>query len=220
VAPNAKSANAVNWDGSPLTLAVNASAQMAQTPNGSVIFTWQNMAAVNNDGTLAVTVGGAPPKMLDAPALITAPSFWVNNFQGSNVNVANVSVRPPTPIRIQMYGPGMPGITPQTLSVGTALSLAPGEVALGMVQPNLRLILQATAGNVSTIALLGGPLDPSGNNGYVFGLNMPSTPPNYTKTTPGNDLEFGPFNWGSSPVFVANLSPENAGPVSVLLQAL
>jgi hypothetical protein len=221
MAPTAKSATAVNWDGSPLTLAVNASAQMQQTPLASLALAWQNMATQNDDGTLAVTSGGAPPTMFDAPALTTAPSFRVNNFQDNNVNVTNVSAQPAIPILVQMYGPGIPGITPVPLQMNVPVQLPSGGVAQGMGQPaNVLLRLRTNTANLSTIILIGGPLDAGGNNGYVFGLNMPSTPPNYTKTTPGNTLDFGPFNWGLSILFVANLSPRPAAPVSVVLQTL
>jgi hypothetical protein len=46
------------WDGAPLTLAQNEQAIMPQTPNGSAVLAWLNMATQNNSGTLALTTDG------------------------------------------------------------------------------------------------------------------------------------------------------------------
>ena len=63
------------WDGAPLTLAQNEQAIMPQTPNGSAVLAWLNMATQNNSGTLALTTDGTAPQMLEAPALMTAPNI-------------------------------------------------------------------------------------------------------------------------------------------------
>jgi hypothetical protein len=43
--------------------------------------------------------------------------------------------------------------------------------------------------------------------------------PPFNATTTGNTYTL-PFNWGSSTIFIANVSPQTAGPVQVSLQAL
>jgi hypothetical protein len=88
--------------------------------------------------------------------------------------------------------------------------------------------MQSTAPTLGIIALVGGPPDQRGNNGYVFAVNAtantgPGTPlpapPGYYATTTNNTYAFQ-FNWGSSLVFVANMSPSTAQAVSVLLRPL
>jgi hypothetical protein len=210
-----------NWDGSPVTLNQYDGVTMPQAPNGSTVLGWQNYTTQNNDGTLVVTSGSRVLPSLDAPAGANAPSISVNNFLGNNVTVTNLSVQAATPIWVEMYGPGIPGVVPTSLPVSTPVQLSPGETAQGTSQPTPVLLkLQASPANQTIVALVGGPTDASGNNGYVFGLNFPSTPPGYTKTSPGNYLTFGPFSWGSSTIFVANMSSQNAFSVQVLLQGL
>jgi hypothetical protein len=217
MAPTAKSATAVNWDGSPLTLAQYEQAQMAQTPNGSVIFIWQNVATMNQDGTLVLTSGGSEPQTLAAPALNPRPSFEVRNWQAMNLNVTNLSVMPNTPILIAMLGPGL-GATPANLVVGTPLMLAAGQTAQGLASGDaLRLTIRTDAKIPATIGLTVGP-SAGGSHTYLLGLNMPSKPPGYTQTSPDNGLIYGPFESRSGTAFVANISAPGRS-VSVLLQA-
>jgi len=210
----------LQWDGSPVTLNQNDGVSMPQAPNGPTVLGWQNFALQNNDGTLIVTSGTTVYPSLDAPPGANAPSVWINNFGGQNVAVTNFSVQAATPIWVEMYGQGIPGVFPTPLPVGQPVQLSSGEPAQGQAQPTL-LMLQLTAspGNTTAVALIGGPTDAGGNNAYLFGLNMPPTP-GYTKTTLGNSLSFGPFNWGSSTIFVVNMSSQNANSVQVLLQNL
>jgi hypothetical protein len=155
----------------------------------------------------------------DAPALANAPSILSYNWQAQQVVCTNMSAGPNTPITVQMYGPGMPGITPLQLTVGTALSLPTAKVAQGQVTPNTTVIqLTANASDTTIVAIVGGPTKPDGTNAYVYGLNMASPPPSptpYTKTTSGNTMTTPAFNWGSSTIFVANMSSANAGAVTV-----
>ena len=210
-----------NWDGSPITLNQYDGVTMPQAPNGSTVLGWQNIATQNNDGTLIVSSGATVYPNLDAPFGTNATSIWVNNFLGNNVTVTNFSIQTATPIWVEMYGPGIPGIFPSQLTVNQPLQLSPGEVAQGTAQPtNVLFKLQASPGNTTSVALIGGRNDASGNNAKVFGLNMASTPPGYYQTTAGNYLTYGPFNWGSSTVFVANMSSQIADSVTVLLQSL
>jgi hypothetical protein len=215
--------NVVNpsWDGSPVTLNQYDGVTIPQAPNGSTVLAWQNTATQNNDGALIVTSGSVVQPSLDAPAGANVPSIQVNNFLGNNVTVTNLSVQAATPIWVEMFGPGMPGVTPVTLPISSPIQLASGKCAQGTSQPTPVLLkFQSTLGNMSIVSVVGGPTDASGNNAYVFGLNFPSTPPGYTKTSGGNSLTFGPVSWGSSTIFVANMSSLNAGPVTVLLQGL
>ena len=45
------------WLGAPLTLAHNEQAIMPQTPNGSAVLVWLNMATRNNNGTRCLARG-------------------------------------------------------------------------------------------------------------------------------------------------------------------
>lgn len=205
-------ANAVTqtWDGSRLTLEVNQSALMPQTPNGTMLFAWENVSSQNNNGSLGVTSGGAAPTFLVAEALTHQPCVWVNNWNANNLNVTNVSPNVTTPIDIQAYGPGLG--SPLPLEAGTPLQLASTQAAQGDVEPKYyQLILQVTGSALGVIVVIGGPRDGTGNNGYVFGVNVPATPPpsgcpaTYTGQTTGNTYTYL-LNWGSSTVYVANMS--------------
>src|SRR5262245_53809504 len=110
-----------NWNGAPLTLAVNDSASMPQTTNGSMVLAYQNKATQNNMGTLILTSGGGAPTSLDVPALANQPSVLVNNWKANNLNLTNVSANSATPIWIEAFGPGISGFTALTLTVGTPL---------------------------------------------------------------------------------------------------
>ncbi len=218
------------WNGSPLTLLPNQNANMPQTTNGSMVFAYQNVSKQNNQGTLSLTSGGSAPDFLTAPALSNQPEILVKNWQANNLSVTNVS--PPssdTPILIQAIGPGIPGVNPLDLAVGDPVNLAPGQTAQGNSLPRyMQLVLQASSGNLTTFALIGGPPDQSGNNAYVFAVNSTQntgpgtgfTPPaGYYATTTSNYTTFQ-FNWGSSTIFVANMSGETAGPATVSLRQL
>jgi hypothetical protein len=217
------------WDGSPLVLQVNQSVTMPQTPNGSVVFAYQNQATQNNSGDLIITSGGGAPIPLTAPALTNQTSILTQNWKGNNLTVTNVSVNNNTPIRIQAVGPGMPGTTPLTLPIGTPLSLSPGETAQTNALPQyMQLNFQNTNGMLAIFVLIGGPPDSSGNNAYVISVNAGSNtgppssqpaPTGYYATTTNNSYVYT-FNWGSSVVFVANMSGLTSTGSDVVLRAL
>jgi hypothetical protein len=213
-------ANNANWDGSPTTLDQYDAATIPNPPNGSTVLGWQNNATQNNDGSLLVGSQGAS-KSYDAPALANAPSILAYNWGAQQVTATNMSAGAATPIMVEMYGPGMPGITPLTLTVGTALTLPVGQCAQGQVNPTSTVLLLTASGSDTTIvAFVGGPNNADGTNAYVYGLNMASPPPSptpYTKTTSGRTLTTNTFNWGSATVYVANMSSANAGPLTVRL---
>lgn len=216
------------WDGAPLVLAVNDTANMSQTPNGSVVFAYQNIATQNNSGNLMLTSGGSAPVPLTAPALTNQPNIVTNNWQANNLRVTNTSANPDTPIRIQAVGPGMPGTNPLTLQIGTPLTLDAGATAQANASPQwMQLILQNTNGLLAIFVLIGGPAT-DGNNAYVISVNAsantgPSTgqtaPPGYYATTTSNAYPYQ-FNWGSSLVFVANMSGATSFGSQVTLRAL
>ena len=219
-----------NWDGSPMTLAYRDSAAMPQTTNGSMVFAYQNTATLNNAGKLALTSGGSQPTFLTAPALISQPSILVNNWQANNLSVTNISVAAATPIWIEAFGPGLPGQKPVTLAINTALTLNPGGIAQGTSTPNwMQLTLGTNTGQLIVVAVVGGPQDSSGNNAYAIALNSPSgdtgpgtgtpAPQGYYATTGGNNYSFE-FNWGSSVVYVANMSPSTASALTAQLLSL
>ena len=219
------------WDGAPKVLIANQNAVMQQTTNGTMIFAYWNMSEQNNAGSISITSGGGAPVFKNVPALTNQPSVWLNNWQGNNLSVTNISPNDNTPIQIQAIGPGIPGTTPQTLPVGgTGLQLAYGQTGQGNAQPqNMQLVIQSTGATTGIIGLIGGPVDSTtNNNGYVIAVNYGSNsgpgtgtpaPEGYYATTTSNRYIFQ-FNWGSGVVFVANLSSLNAASLSIVLRAL
>ncbi|WP_420130419.1 hypothetical protein [Longimicrobium sp.] len=220
---------APGWTGTPLVLAVNENARMPQTPAGSMVFSFLNLSRQNNLGQLAITSGGGAPEFLTAPALSSQPEILVRNWNANNLSVTNVSLNDSTPIRVQAIGPGMPGTTPVALPLNTKLALPSGETAQGPTEPRfMQLLVQATSGDRSVVAVIGGPQDASGNNAYVIAVNADSTtgppgtlpaPPGYFATTTGNSFVLN-FNWAGGTIFVANLSASVSPPVSVVLRGL
>jgi hypothetical protein len=221
-----------SWNGSPLILQVNENANMPQTPGGTVILAWQNEATQNNLGELAVTSGGGAPVFKYAQALANQPGIWLHNWNANNLSITNISANNDTPIRIQAIGPGIPGTTPEPLPIGPpGVVLRSGDTAQGVASPQyMQLVIQSNSSTLGILGVIGGPQDNTGNNGYVIAVNdavngntgpgTGKTPPEgYYATTTSNTYTFS-FNWGSSQVFVANLSPETAHDVTVVLRKL
>jgi hypothetical protein len=218
-----------SWNGSPTVLLTSQNTVMPQTPNGTTIFAATNQSTLNNQGQIALTSGGGAPVILDVPALTSQPTIQINNWKANNLSVTNISANNNTPILVQAVGPGIPGITPQSLVVGTALSLAMGQCGQGNALPQyMQLVIQVTGPTLGIVGLIGGAPDSSGNNGYVIAVNASSNtgpgtgvpaPAGYYATTTSNTYAYQ-FNWGSSAVFVSNLSPSTAQTVSLLLRAL
>ena len=225
--------NSVNttWDGSPTTLDPNDNVNMPQTNVGSMVLAYQNMSKQNNQGTLSITSGGGAPTFLSAQALANAPSILVQNWNGSNLSVTNVSLTSSaTPIWVSAVGPGRSTKEPAKLPTdGSMISLSSAGQAQGNAIPRwMQLIMQATSGDYTLITVIGGPPDGSGNNAYVFGLNAASNsgpntgvnpPAGFYATTTSNTATFQ-FNWGSSAIFVANESPNTSAAASVGVRAL
>lgn len=216
----------VIWDGSPKTITtLGDTLLMPQTPNGSMVFAYQNKATLNNAGQLSLS-SGSGATLLDADFGALVPSININNWQANNLTVNNISTQNATPIWVEAFGPGLPGQTPVPITVGTALTLnpAPGtaSIATGATPPKSMLLrMSSTTGDASIIALIGGPPDQTGNNAYVFGLNVPSgqSPVGYTKATQGNTINYT-FNWGATVLYVANMSASTAAAVTLTLLAL
>jgi len=224
--------NVVNasWNGIGTTIAVNQSLAMPQTPNGTTILGWVNQSPQNNAGQLSVTSGSSAPYILDAPALAAQPSLLMNNWGANNLNVTNISVNNNTPIWVCLYGPGIPGQSPMTLKTdGTPLGLATGQSAMATASPQfMRLALSGTSPKLCIFAIIGGPPDPTGNNGYVIAVNAASNtgpgtglppPAGYYATTSSNIYPFQ-FNWGSSKIYVVNMSPATSSSAQVTLSPL
>lgn len=197
-----------DWDGSPETLAVHDSAAMPQTTNGSMILAFQNLAATNSAGTLAISSGGQQPEFFNAPANAGAPTILVRNWRANNLQLTNVSAYADTPIRIQAYGPGMPGQRTKPLPADTnPIPVSLGDTLEGSAQGGyMQLIFEYNSNQLALFALIGGPQDAAGNNAFVFAVNFsqpPSTPlpAGYTATTAGNSLTYQ-FNWATR-IFVA-----------------
>ena len=218
-----------SWNGSPTVLLTSQNTGMPQTPNGTTIFAATNQSTLNNQGQVSLTSGGGAPTILNVPALTSQPTININNWQANNLSVTNISANNNTPILVQAVGPGIPGITPLPIVIGTPLLLALGQSAQTNALPQyMQLVIQVTGPTLGIISVIGGPADAAGNNGYVFAVNStantgPGTglpaPAGYYATTTSNTYAYQ-FNWGSSLVFVSNLSPSTAQTVSVLLRAL
>jgi hypothetical protein len=221
----------INWTGTWLQLAVSASALMQQTPNGTTIFVSLNGSQQNNAGLLYLTSGGSTPIPVNVPALTSQLGVLTRNWGANNLSVSNQSDNQQTSIWISMYGPGITGQQPRPLVAGTPVTLSPGMSAQGTASPQfMTLTLQCTANTLCVFGVIGGPLDTTGNNGYVIsvndsqngntGPNTGKTPPDgYYATTTSNTYRFQ-FNWGSSTVYVANMSSSTASPAQVTLSKL
>ncbi|QAY75871.1 hypothetical protein [Sphingosinicella sp. BN140058] len=214
------------WDGSPTTIQpLSDTLLMPQTPNGSTVFAYQNKATQNNDGSLSLTSGGGQPQILDVPALLQQPTILVSNWQANNLTVNNISQNTATPIWVEAFGPGLPGQTPITVTNGTPFKLSPQpsatSVATGVTAPrNMLLRMQSNTGDLAIIAVIGGP-STGGSNAYVFALNS-STPgegQGYTKAVSGNSYDFQ-FNWSTSVIYIANMSPSTSAAVTLNLIGL
>lgn len=218
------------WNGIGTVLAQNQSVGMPQTPNGTAILGWMNQATLNSAGTLALTSGGSQPTSLIAPALAAQPSILMSNWHASNLNLTNISPNAQTPIYVCLYGPGIPGQYPRALKTdGTPLGLSTGQSATATALPQyMRLYLTGTSSSLCIFAIIGGPPDASGNNGYVIAVNYlinsgPGTgtpaPQGYYATTTGNAYSF-PINWGSQMIYVVNMSPVTSSSAQVALSPL
>lgn len=223
---------APTWDGSALTLQPNQNANMPQTTSGSLVLSYLNLSTMNNQGTLSVTSGGGEPTFITVPALNNQPGVLINNWKGSNLSVTNISApNSNTPIQIQAIGPGLPGINPIRLPVGS-LTLKPGQMAQGTALPQyMQLVFQSNTSQLAIFVLMGGPPDRTDNNAYMLAVNAqqeagPGTsnptatpPPGYYATTTSNYYTYQ-FNWGSSVIFLANMSSTTSSPAQVTLRQL
>jgi hypothetical protein len=201
-----------DWNGAALTLEVDDYATMAQTPDGSMIFAFQNMSKLNNKGTLELTSGGNPPEQFDAPQLVRQPNVLIRNWRANNLNILNTSANQRTPIWIEAFGPGI-GPDPQPLPLGQGLQIAQNQALQGDTKASqMQLKLQFNSTDFALFGIIGGPADSSGNNAYAIALNSPSgttgppttnpPPVGYYATSGGNNYTFK-FNWGSATLYVA-----------------
>ena len=218
------------WTGIPTTINPQQNATMSQTPNGTIIFAYQNSSTTANAGKLSLSSGGTG-QLLDAPALTNQPQLLIKNFKGSNLSVSNISQTAATPILIEAVGPGIAGLTPTALPMdGTIVPLVPfgtpkaTNVAAQGNAPSQSVVvsLQANSGQLTIFAIQ------VGNNAMVIALNAaqesgpgsdsPDTAPpaGYFATTTGNNYQ-NMWNWGASAVFVVNMSPSTAAAGSINL---
>jgi hypothetical protein len=221
-----------NWNGARTVLLQLGHVNMPQTPNGSLIFGYLNQAKVNNQGKLTLTSGGGAPIYLAAPAFIQMLGVHVQNWQASNLRVTNVSDATDTPILVQAFGPGIPGVQPGMLTPGQPVSLAVTQAVQGTTPAKATTLFRfsASSGNLSIVGVVGGPPQPpDNNNAYVIALNASSDtgppngtdpPPGYYATVVGNSYDLI-VPWGTSALaYVVNLSPIAAATVSVTMIGL
>lgn len=211
------------WTGTPTTINRNENLQMSQTPNGMLIFSYFNQSTTQNKGTLIVSSGGAAQPPITVPGLTNQPLLLVNNWQGSNLSVSNVSTTT-TPIWIVAAGPGMPGQPCKTLtSDGTSLTL--GIYACGTANPPPSPAMLSLQANTSKLTIFAIQVQ---NTVWVIALNAAqeagpntqnpnTTPPaGYYATTTTNNYQ-SMWNWGAASVYVVNLSPGTSIPAQVSL---
>jgi hypothetical protein len=212
-----------NWTGTPTVLKLNDQVNMPQTPNGTVIVAAINQATLNNQGQIAITSGGSTVQDPTLDFGATAPWTYSNNYQASNLTITNISAQDATPIQVQAIGPGIPGVTPGSLVIGTPFTLNFGAVAQGGTNPqNMQLKIQNNTSTTSIVGVIGGPQDSSGSNGKVIAVNWPQgmpTPPGYFAVSNSNTYTLN-FNWMGGAIFVGNLSSSNAAAVVLTLRAL
>jgi hypothetical protein len=218
------------WNGMPKILAGRDSVSMPQTPNGSLIVGYFNQSQLNNAGRLTFTSGASAPTTVPVPALARMISVLTANWQANNLTLTNNSLIASTPIFVQAFGPGVPGMQPGQLAINTPVQLAMRQAVQGLTTPNwMQLEFSSSTSNLEVVAVVGGPQDQSGNNAYVIALNAPSgdtgpppgnPPPAGFYATSGGNKYTMQFNWGAAIVYVVNLSPQTATPVTALLQSL
>jgi hypothetical protein len=220
-----------SWNGSWITLGQNDSATIPQTPNGTVILVAANVSTLNNQGQLTLSSGGSMPTTVTVPALSGQPTVVIQNWRANNLTVTNTSLAASTPIMIALCGPGMPGSTPVALpATNTPVVLGTLQSAQGTTLPQyMQLITESNSSTLGVVGIIGGPLDATGNNGYVIAVNAASNtgppspapaPAGYFATTTTNAYAFPVNNWGSSQVYAVNLSPATAQVLTVRLRAL
>jgi hypothetical protein len=219
------------WDGAPVRLLPNQSVLMAATPVGSTILAFQNESNANTPATLALTAGESAPVFLTAPPLVNQPNSLVRNWNGVGLGITNVT--PPdiqVPVLVQLIGTAMPWLKSAPLPADSSpVMLEPGQAAQGATSQRwMQVILQADSADLTVFAIIGGPPDASGNNAYVVALNAatesgPGTghqpPPGYFATVVGAVYTYQ-LNWGTAPVFVANMSGAGDAPGIVGLRPL
>ncbi len=215
-----------DWNGLPATLSNGDSASMPNTPNGSMVLAYQNTATKSTTGEILVATGGARPENLSAQSLTNQVSTITRNWQSDNLKITNTSDGIDTPIWIAAVAPGFGSEAPKPLPTnGDTVDLSAMDAAQGTALPEwLTLRMSADSGQTTTFALIGGPTT-AGINAYVFQLNSPTgnhgpdkegVPPadGPYQSTSGNTIDFQ-FNWGSSNIFIVNLSGTTAAPGSV-----
>jgi hypothetical protein len=203
---------------------------MPQTPNGSLVVGYFNQSQQNNAGRLTFTSGSSAPTTVPVPALARMISVLTANWQANNLTLTNTSINAATPIFVQAFGPGIPGMQPGPLVIGTPIQLAMRQAVQGITTPSwMQLEFSSSTSNLQIVAVVGGPPDQSGNNAYVIALNAPigdtgpptqnPAPAGFYATAASNKYTL-PFNWGAAAVYVVDLSPQTAAPVTALLQSL
>jgi len=214
-----------NWDGSQLTLQQIDGAIMPETPNGAMIFAFQNVSPKNSTGKLTLTSGGSGPTDFTAPALALDWSIQTQNWQGNNLNVTNTS-NASVPIEIAAFSPGL-GPAAGPLTIGAPITLVASQPVQGPTNPNtMQITFQASQNSV--FGFIGGPAT-NNNNAYVIGLNSSfgntgqgtSQPAQsgYFATRSGNSYSYT-FNWLSAYVlYVVYLGSATVVPGSQVLTA-
>jgi hypothetical protein len=201
--------NLQQWTGIPIPLEPNQGVTMPKTPTGQIVLAYKNQALDADLGQLAVTSGGSPPKILDVEALLNAPNLEIQNYEGNNLNVTNISNT--ATIWIAAYGPGFN--TSSQLPIGTPVAVAPYACTATRSQPNFQRLTVSAPGQYSVAVVY------IGSTPSVYAINSPdasTVPAGYTKVLAANTLPLTD-NWLGKSLWVGNLSPDTNDGFSVTL---
>lgn len=212
---------AATWNGAPTTLKRDEQVDMTQTPNGTVILAALNKTTGNNEGKITITSAASPTQEVPLDAGAAAPWTESRNYRANNLRITNTSEHADTPVLVQAIGPGISGVDPKTIVIGTGLELDFGAVAHGSTRPqNMQLRIASNSPTTAIVGIIGGPNDASGNNGKVIAVNFRGEKPEgYYAVTPNNSYTFD-FNFNGGRIFVGNLSASTADKVTITLRAL
>ncbi len=197
--------NLADWNGSPTTLKEKEGVKMPQTPVGDIFVTFFNKADKNDEGRIALTSGGSDPLIIPVEPLMNAPQIMIQNFEGNNLNLTNISVTP-VPIEVEAWGPGFTRADPlpddgkwYPLPVYTSRSTKS--------LPQFQMLSMRALGQYTVFGVF------IGSTPSVYCVNAPDDAKvpvkDYTKVTRNNSYSLT-NNWLGKTLWVVNLSPSTA----------
>ena len=80
-----------HWNGSPTDVMPGQTIHLKQSIAGDMVLAALNLDTLGSEGLLSISSGGREPEEWRIPAAVNIPSFQINNWDGDNVTVANIS---------------------------------------------------------------------------------------------------------------------------------